>query len=146
MNLSDLTEANDPREAMRTLDHLYKQHGEEIPSELIFKQDWRYENPTVSTAPTASQWHPRHVAIGNLHFLQETVEYSYLKQYIEGNGRSGKDPIRVVEYPDKSLNVIDGHHRVAAAILLGRHGIQALVASIKASKIDANGELSVEWK
>lgn len=134
------------REALDKLEQLRKRYGDNIPSEVIFQQEWLYENPTDFTQPTPEQWRKRLVPTGLLHFLQEDVEYIHVKMYLEGAGRSGNDPIRVVEYEDGRLNVADGHHRVAATMLLNKHSIPALVATIESFEMTDDGDIEVVWK
>jgi hypothetical protein len=121
--------------ALERLASLPARHGE-VDVSRIFQQS-REVGPT--NAPAPNQWVEQDVDLSQLHPMQDEVEASAVRQYVEGAGRTPNSPIKVIRDEAGSLLLMDGHHRASAAILEGRTTIPALVATMTGVGEDADG-------
>lgn len=109
--------------------------------EVLGKEVETALNYADMTQPQPSQLRTLSVPIKQLIPIQEDVEVDHVVAYINGQGRSGNEPILVVRDETGRLLIQDGHHRVVAFVVMGKTHISAQVAVV--DHIDTDDDFNV---
>lgn len=109
--------------------------------EVLGKEVETALNYADMTQPQPSQLRTLSVPIKQLIPIQEDVEVDHVVAYINGQGRSGTEPILVVRDETGRQLIQDGHHRVVAFVVMGKTHISAQVAVV--DHVDTDDDFNV---
>ncbi len=128
--------------AVQSLAKVTDANGEAQCADIFKNESEERFTPDVPDSAKKTQT----VDIDKLFPMQDAVNSKHVKALIEGKDVQKSSERPVVINLDGKLCIIDGHHRLAAASLMGEKQMEVDVAKVKSYDFTDDGEIEFTWE